>query len=51
MKFLNDDLIVFVIILSASILSFLLYLAKFLGPGKPVLNLVSLKSKAIFLKE
>ena len=41
MKVMNDDLIARIVILATTFLSFALYLVKFLGPGKPVLNTVS----------
>ena len=43
MKVMNDDLIARIVILATTFLSFSLYLVKFLGPGKPVLNTVSQK--------
>ena len=42
MKVMNDDLIARIVIVATTFLSFSLYLVKFLGPGKPVLNTVSL---------
>ena len=40
MKVMNDDLIARIIILTLFMVSFLLILIKFLGPGKPVLNTI-----------
>ena len=40
MRVINDDFIARTVILCVSMLSFGLYLSKFLGPGKPVLNLI-----------
>ena len=39
MRVINDDLIAHAVIFCVAMLSFGLYLSKFLGPGKPVLNL------------
>ena len=40
MKVMNDDLIARIVILTLFMVSFLLILIKFLGPGKPVLNTI-----------
>ena len=40
MRVIDDDLIARIVILCVVVISFALYLVKFLGPGKPVLNLI-----------
>ena len=40
MKVMDDDFIARFVILASALLSFLLALVKFLGPGKPVLNTI-----------
>ena len=40
MKVMNDDLIARIVILTSLLVSFLLALVKFFGPGKPVLNTI-----------